>query len=781
MLVPVEWLNSYFEKPLSARQLAEALERAGVEVEGIEGAPDLDEKIIVGRVLEVTPHPNADRLRVAKLDLGSNQPTIVCGAPNLEAGQLVAVAQVGAKLPDGTELKAAPLRGVTSEGMICSAKELGLGDDHSGIMVLDANATVGLPVRSLLGGGDVIDTTTAANRWDLNGLIWLAREAAAHSDSKLKLTDAELPQTTDTGATLEVEVEAAELVPRYMLAHLQVDASVASPDWLKQRLQQAGIRPISLVVDITNYVMIEYGQPLHAFDAAKVSAPISVRLAQGGERLVTLDGADRQLDPADLVNADSRGPIGLAGVMGGQNTEISSDTTAIYLEAASFEGASVRRTARRQGLRSDASGRFERRIPVQTAALGLARAIQLLQEHAGAQLIGGVADELQVKVRDSSVLGVQVQRIGGLLGLELSADRIQTELAKLNLGSKPGTQPDQLQITVPWWRPDLRDGADIAEEVIKLVGYDKLPSTLPTWKPDKISFDSIWQPRWQAKAALRSLGLFEVMSYSFISEAQINTLGRNPEKFLELDNPLSQEQAYLRTDLLPSLLRVAERNRSYAKQFGMFELSKVYLPQDKGQLPKEPLRLGVLIRSTSLGYRSVKAVLDRLGRTANVDLRVEPVGAKAAEPQLIYPERAAWIKVGGETIGWIGQLHPALATQTKLGGELGYLELDWEQFSAASRPVRYHQPSRFPAVSRDLSILVKRDITWQKVKDALPDVDLAFLSDYYGPDLGLEQKGMALRLTFRESDRTLTDAEADTRAGAVFEKLQRAVSAQIRT
>ncbi|HUC87470.1 MAG TPA: phenylalanine--tRNA ligase subunit beta, partial [Candidatus Saccharimonadales bacterium] len=315
MKIPVDWLNQYLSKPLSAREMADALELAGVEVEQIAAASALDPKIVVGEVMSVTPHPQADKLQLAEVKVKDGTLQIVCGAPNIAVGQKVPVALIGAKLPDGTSIETATLRGVESHGMICSEAELGLSTNHAGIMVLNQDAPIGHKIVELVSVSDVIDATTAANRWDLNGIVWLAREVAAHSGQKAAITDpGPLP---DADEAIECQVKQPELVGRYLLAKLDVNLSKPSPDWLQQSLQAAGIRSINIVVDVTNYCMLEYGQPLHAFDAAKVKLPLSVRLAEAGEQLVTLDGVERKLNSSDLLIADTTGPIGLAGVMGG--------------------------------------------------------------------------------------------------------------------------------------------------------------------------------------------------------------------------------------------------------------------------------------------------------------------------------------------------------------------------------------------------------------------------------------------------------------------------------
>ncbi|HUC86748.1 MAG TPA: phenylalanine--tRNA ligase subunit beta, partial [Candidatus Saccharimonadales bacterium] len=451
--------------------------------------------------------------------------------------------------------------------------------------------------------------------------------------------------------------------------------------------------------------------------------------------------------------------------------EVDGTTRAIYLESASFDGPSLRRTAIRHGLRTDASARFERRLPVDLSPLVLARAVQLLRELADGRVVAGPTDHLQAP-RVETHISAQPQRINSLLGLELSGDQITTELAKLEFGLDPSAEG--LTVTPPWWRPDVQDEADVAEEVMKLVGYAALPATLPAWAPQAISFDQLWPRRWQTVAILRSLGLFEVVTYSFISREQLTALGRTPDHHLKLKNPLSIEQAHLRTDLLPSLLRVAEQNRTYGAQFGLFELSKAYHPQEAGELPVEPTHLGVLVRAESGSYRSVKAALDRLSREFTVALTLRP---GTPEEAVAHPTRSATILCGEVEIGWIGQLHPRVVAGTKLGGEIAYMELDWNQLVAAAKPVQYHEPSRYPAITRDLSMIIDRTVTWQEVAAALEDYEVAFVSDYYGEELGTDKKALALRLTFVSATKTLTDADADKKFAQAADILKQSFQA----
>jgi phenylalanyl-tRNA synthetase beta chain len=778
MKVPVEWVNRFLSKSLQPKAMADAMELAGIEVESISQGIKLDSNIVTGLVLSVKPHPNADRLQIAQVDVNKTTLSIVCGASNLKKGQKVVVAKVGAKLPDGTEITEAKLRGESSQGMICSTLELQIDDDHSGILVLPEKTNIGVAANSILDSNAIIDVATAANRWDLNSIIGLARETAAHSGQNLSKNYPEQLSSSELNLSskklLKAKVEKADLASRYTLAHLRVDGSKPSPTWLSQRLLQSGIRPISLIVDVTNYIMIEYGQPLHAFDADKVAGEILVRNAVKGEKLTTLDGVKRNLTSDDIVIADNSRVIGYAGVMGGANSEIDGSTTSVYLEAASFNPAALRRTAQRNGLRTDASARFERGIPADLPPKGLAAAIRLLQEITEVEILSLPADIITKSSKGSvTKVTISIERISKFLGIKLDSKSTVLQLASLGFSAE--SSGINHVVSVPWWRPDITLQEDIAEEIIKLVGYDKLPATIPSWSPSNIRFDSHYTYLWRAKSVLRSAGLFEVTTYSFIGEDQISDLGWDIKDFLKLRNPLSREQGYLRRDLLPSFIAVAARNRNYSKQAGFYEFSKVYRPKRAGQLPDEQLRLAVMTVGAN-SYTRLKAILDRLAGEYAIKLTIIPTDF---DKQVMYAGRAAHILSGKHQIGTIAQLHPILAQRHKLS-QVSYLEIAWEELMESSGTKTYHDPGKYPSITRDISFVVDRKITWQQVEIALKDYQVDFINDYYGDDLPKSKKAVAIRATFKATDHTLTDAEADSKLRFLVKALKRSFTISLR-
>ena len=807
MKILASWLQNYLSRKMTAEEMAKALQKAGVEIEQIIRSKQLDKKIVVGLVKKVTQHPAADRLKLTEVELEKGVTRLVCGAPNLEEGQKVAVAQPGTQLPDGRLIEKAVIRGEESNGMICSPAELGVGEDHSGILVLDSDFEVGTKLCDLWPSEAIVDLTTPANRSDLQSVVGLAREVAAFSGSSVKLPDLDVrvSQTTlrqaqginlSTGqASHEPKIVATELVKSYLLQHFVVDQKSGTPGYIKRHLEAVGVRSINPVVDVTNYVMLEYGQPLHAFDAAKVKLPIEVRLAKPGEKLVTLDKVERKLTINDLVIADESGPIALAGVMGGAATEVTLETTEILLESATFDGATVRQTAARHNLRSEASARFERRLPGELSVVGLLRAAKVLEEAAGGRALTGLPDATE---SNPVVIHLDAEKVNTLLGLKLSSTDMTQYLENLGFEVDPRLRGDDnffvtldrkrsvpgrgstnhLEVTVPWWRPDVRLVEDVVEEIGRSVGYDKFPATLPVWRPEKVNFDQYWAKLWQAKTALRALGLFEVATYSFVSQKQLEAIGHDPKNHLKLKNPLSVEQAYLRSDLLPSLLSAVAKNVHQADSFGMFEVSRVYLPKpDHSKLPDEPTNLGVITYGQD-GYTSVKAALDLLVREFNVTVAVKPEGVTG-----LHPGRSAELLLDSKRIGQIGEVHPDVARKLKLGDRIGYLELDFKAFLAAAQGQVYKEISRFPSISRDLAVVVKDDVLWSEVKaevDKLDAAEVKYLSHFRGKDIPAGHKSLALRLTMSSMDRTLTDKEADARVDKVFKALEQAFGAKLR-
>lgn len=773
MRVSTSWIKEWLRRTMSDTQIVEALERAGLEIEQYNASKPIDENIVVGLVKNVIQHPNAERLKLVQVDIGGREVRVVCGASNVRPGIKAPLAQVGVRLLSGDMIQAAKLRGEVSEGMLCSELELGLGKDHSGILELNDDVAVGTSLCDIYTVDGIVDLKTHANRFDLLSVVGLAREVAAMTDTSLRGLPANLAP-----AGQGPELAANLPVARFMLARLAVKSSPPSPDWMVARLRSAGVRSIGAIVDVTNYVNLEFGQPLHAYDAAKVTLPLTVRQAKDGERLKTLDGVERKLTHLDLVVADAKGPVGLAGLMGGADTEVDETTEEILLEAAIFDGATVRKMAKRQGLRTEASARFERGLPVDVSPVAMVRAVGLLGDVAEAKVLG-VSDQLN-KPAEVRAVAVDHEFMERLLGFEATPREIVAALGRLQIDATATKDGKQINVAaLPWWRTDLREGQDLIEETVRVLGYDRVPSIVPVWRPQVVEFDQKRPRQRLLRQVLYGAGLFDVMTYSFVGEGPLTELGLKPRDHLKLKNPMTAEQAYLRSSLLASHLQVLARNRGYAKELGFYELSKVFVKQGRGDQPDEPLHLGVMMVRPEEAYRHLKGVLDAVGRELQLALVVE--SGNNLGPYL--PSRAALVLLDGQSIGTIGQLDTELLRAHKIAGEAAYMELDADRMLAAAKPARFAGLQRFPSGQRDLAVIVAADVTWRAVSEALADmagVHVEFVSDYYGGDVPAGHKSLALRLTISHPDRTPTDAEAMDAEQKALAVLKRKFGARLR-
>ncbi|MBW2280126.1 MAG: phenylalanine--tRNA ligase subunit beta, partial [Deltaproteobacteria bacterium] len=603
MRVPLGWLSEWVDLPESREELERRLTVGGLEIEGVERTgPDLS-AIRVGRVVERGPHPNADRLSFCRVDIGEGDPLeIVCGAPNVAADQKVAVAVSGTVLPDGTKLKKSKIRGVTSNGMICSARELGLGDEHDGILVLDAGAPVGEPLDRVLDGGEVVlDVEITPNRGDWISLLGMARETRAQFGGELRLPETEPSESTRAAADdITISIQDADGCFAYVGRVVRGIRMGPSPDWMQARLEAAGLRPINVVVDVTNYVLLELGQPLHAFDLSTLrGGEIRVRSASAGEKIDTLDGETRELSPDDLVIADAERAIAIAGVMGGADTEVRDHTTDILIESAHFAPVRVRRTARRLGLRTEASYRFERGVDRDGIRRAADRAARLISELAGGTVSQGV-----VEARGSGFPFVEEVRMhpehaNRLLGTRLSPDQVIELLARVDIQSEPDAT-GELVCRIPSYRNDLAIPADLIEEVARIYGYDRIPTSMPVGALEPVEQPPRIRIAERARDALRGLGLTEIRVLPWIGEADLDALrlpGDDPRRaVVRTLNPIVDGEALLRPTLVPSLLRCAQHNLArQLDQIRIFELSPVFLRRGDGELPDEPLCVAGLV------------------------------------------------------------------------------------------------------------------------------------------------------------------------------------------
>jgi phenylalanyl-tRNA synthetase beta chain len=833
MRLPIAWMRDYVDPPLTTDELAERLDLSGTEVGFVEhhGVGAL-ERFVVGRVLEAGKHPDADRLSVCRVDVGDGDVAqIVCGAPNVAAGQTVAVARPGAVMPDGAELGAAKLRGVESQGMILAEDELGIGTDHGGILVLDEELRPGQPLADALPiSTDVIELEITPNRPDCLGVYGLSREVHAVTGAPLAappwLPD---PGTPGELTVAEVVVDDPDLCPRFT-ARVFEDVRIApSPPWLKARLMAAGQRPINNVVDITNYAMLLTGHPLHAFDLDRVAGQrLVVRRAHPGEEIETLDGAVRKLDGSMMVILDDDGPTSIAGVMGGSRSEVSEGTTRVLMEVASWNGPNIQRTSRKLGLRSEASARFEKGLSPDAAMEAQQMATVLMEHVAGARLLPGTID-IGGPGPPPATIALRPARVAALLGIEIPAERCAEILEALGFGVERSDGDAALAVTVPHWRRnDVTREVDLIEEVARVDGLERLPATLPPRRGAYGVLTSEQRLRRRAEDALAARNLFEVAGWSFASPDLPDRLrlpaGDRRRKLVTLSNPLSSAQSVMRPTLLGSLLDLARHNVAHgAGDVRLFELGAVYfdeqhpaappeatanghgpLPSDTERraaaerahaatLPTERLHAGAVLSGAArprtwrdpepppVDYFAAKGVLEALAATLRVPLSFEPT----SDEPFLHPARAARVHAGGEPAGWLGELHPAVAEAWELPPAAGF-EVDLETlFAAAPGTAAYQDVTSFPDVRRDLAVVAAQDVPSARIvaaiRDASPLLESVQVFDVYtGPQVGEGRRSLALHLTFRAPDRTLTDEEVDREVAAITKALHEQLEAELR-
>ena len=805
MRVPYSWLREYCDPGIEPGELAERLAMTGTEVErvGAVGPPSAL-NFVVGRVVTAEPHPNADRLRVCKLDTGDGvERIVVCGAPNVAAGQTVPVALPGATMPGGMQIGEAKLRGVRSAGMICSASELGVGESPDGILVLeDDGLAPGTPLAEVLPVAEpVLELEVTPNRVDCFGVYGVAREVHAISGAPLApepwAEDAPAEGEGEAGDHASVTVEVPDLCPRFT-ARVFTDVEVGpSPAWLQARLVAAGQRPINNVVDITNYVMLLTAQPLHAFDLDKVpDGALTVRTAGQGEKMTTLDGVERSFDTETVLVCDQNGPSGIAGIMGGQVSEVSAETTRVLLEVANWNGTNILRSSRMLGLRSEASSRFEKQLHPELCMRAQRIASRLMVELCGAKLVPGtidVAAELPAPRR----LTLRGERVEGLLGMTIGQSDQVAYLERLGFGVE--ANGDDLEVTVPPDRHyDVTREVDLIEEVGRIHGLDEhLPSTLPAVSGRVGGLSRAQRLRRRAEDAMRDLGFDEIVGWSFTDPGESGRLripGEDPRaNGIVISNPLSEDQSVMRTTLLGSLLDNAQRNLSRgADRVLLFESGRVYLPGQSGEFPgerpapdHEPHRIGCIAAgSPSQSWRgseepndffALKGVLEALAGQLGAPLSFEP-----AEEPFLHPGRAARVAVVGVPAGWISEVHPLVCREWDVDAAVAF-EVDLAPLVAvaAAGEETFEDVTTFPAVHQDLAVVVPVEVPAAQLRELVLAAGGELLRAaevfdlYEGEQVGEGRKSIALRLEFRAADRTLTDEEVAAVRTAIEAELEK--------
>ena len=788
MRAPMSWLRAYCDPPIDATEAGARLNDAGIELERIDrvGVGALD-GFVVGHVLTAEQHPNADRLTVCTVDDGSgSERTIVCGAPNVAAGQTVAVALPGAVMPDGTKLGEAKLRGVKSSGMILAEDEVGVGEDHDGTMVLDTDAAPGTPLVEVLQIADeVLDLAIAPNRPDCLAVYGVARELHALTGAPLAPdpTDEDV-EPAGSGELPPVEID-PEICLRFTVRVFEDVKIGPSPLWLKARLSAAGQRPISNVVDITNYVMLLTGQPLHAFDLDKVrGGRLKVHRAEDGQKMRTLDSVERTLDSSMALISDAEGPTSLAGVMGGEVSEVSEETTRVAMEAATWVGTNIMRTQAKLQLRTEASARFEKGLHPEFAIAAQRLAARLMVDLAGARMVEGTVDEYPRKAERRAVT-LRIPRVEELLGMSVPEDEIRAILGRLGFEVADAGGAAVLGVLVPYWRDgDVQREADLIEEVARVHGLDKLPITLPARRRAVGRLSEAQRLRRRLEDALRDRGVSEVVAYSFTAPENLDRLRLSDVPLLRLANPMSEDQSVMRPLLLPGILDAARRNAAHGRpRLALFESAHVYrlsgplddVPAESpsGATPAfERHHVGAVLTEALPGtWRSEACAADFYAAKGLVEamlgtVRIEP-SFEAAERPFLHPGRAASVLAADERkLGWVGELHPTVARAWDLEGDVAAFELDADLIAElAPGPLPYRDVTTFPALVQDIAVVVDEELPAGEVEAAVREaagelLDAIQLFDVYrGDQVGEGRKSLALRLEFRSPERTLTDED----------------------
>lgn len=779
------WLRSLVNPKLDTDQLCHLMTMAGLEVEeAVPVAPAFDQ-VVVAEILSAEKHPNADRLQVCSVNVGGAEPLqIVCGAPNARAGLKTACAMVGAELPGEFKIKQAKVRSVESFGMLCSARELGISDAAEGIMELPADAAVGLPLRQYLDLDDrLITIKMTPNRGDCLSIQGIAREVAAISGSAAHPVDC-TPVAAELADTLAVEIAAQDACPVYCGRVIRgIDAGTRTPDWMVRRLQRGGIRAIHPVVDVTNYVLLELGEPMHAFDLAKVSGGIRVRPASAGERLALLNDQTVELAEGTLVIADGTGPVALAGIMGGAASAVSDTTVDLFLEAAHFTPDNLAGRARAYGLSTDSSHRFERGVDPALPAAAMERATRLILDICGGQAgpvtVVGAAPARRAAIR------FRPERARRLLGMAVDDSEMCAIFVRLGLDME--ADGHEWQVTPPSYRFDLAIEVDLIEEIARVKGYDNLPAVLPSTTAAMTELAEGRRGRAEVTARLIDLGWQEVVTYSFIDSKQQAVVAPGAEP-IALVNPIASQMGVMRGSLMPGLLATLRHNLNHGQErLRIFELGRCFLGTGSDQ---QPLRLGGLAYGSARpeqwgeGARAV----DFFDVKADMEALLWPLAADyaKAEHAALHPGQCARLGLGGRTIGWLGALHPRLVQQLGLSRTPILFELDWDALAARGLPA-YRTVSRFPAVRRDLAVVVDGSIAVGDILSAARAVlpvlvtELALFDVYQGKGVPDGKKSLAFKMLLQDTEKTLTDAEIENAVSEVLAYLSQRFGATLRS
>ena len=799
MLLSRKWLNEFVPVDVDDRTFAEDMTLSGSKVEITEIEGEEISNVVVGRVVEIKRHENSDHMWICQVDVGEEAPIqIVTGAQNVSQGDLVPVAKHNSTLPGGVKITKGKLRGEKSNGMLCSYKELGMTDNDwpysvvDGIFLLNSDPDLkakdlkpGDDIRTAIGLDDhVVEFEITPNRPDCLSVIGLAREAAVTYGKTMAQHEPVVKGGGIGNLTelLDVETPATDLCPRYTARMVRNVKIGPSPKWMRDRLRASGVRPINNIVDITNYVMLDYGQPMHAFDYRYVNGgKIVVRRAEDGETLTTLDGNVRQLNSSMLVIADEHRAVGLAGIMGGENSEIVEDTVDVVFESANFNGTSIRRTALALGMRTEASAKFEKGLDILNTLPAVNRACELVEMLGAGEVLDGTIDILNF-VPQPKQLKLRADKINALLGTDIDAAEMCRILQELGFGV------DGDIITVPSWRGDVEHYSDLAEEVARFYGYNQIPTTAMTGVTTRGGYSPEQMLERSLGTVCRSLGYDEIITYSFISPTYYDKI-RLPEdsplrKSMKIMNPLGEDTSIMRTTVMPSMLEILTRNYNYRnKEAHLYELGRTYFEREDG-MADEPKHLSLGVYGPEESFFTLKGAVE----TILDSIRAEDVTyvAEKSDPSY-HPGRCAKVYVNGQEVGTLGQIHPLVAANYGVDAELYYADLKFDALFASRGADPEYQPlPKFPAVTRDIAVLVDKAVTVGAMESSIQAAAKGLLKDvtlfdiYEGAKLPTGKKSVAFNLVLRADDRSLTAQEADDEVNLVLERLKKDFGAMLR-
>lgn len=802
MIFPLSWLLDYVDINISPEELGEMLTMTGLELEALRDKGKGLENVVVVEIKKITPHPNADRLSLCEVWDGDSNYKIVCGATNMKKGDKVALAKIGASLPpgpkfsEGLKIKKTRIRGVESEGMLCAEDELGLSEESAGIMILDDKAELGQSLADSLGYENILfEISITPNRPDCLSLVGIAREVSAILGDKLKKPRFSVREgNNDINDLAKVDVQDKEGCPRYSCRVIENVEIGPSPEWLKNKLEASGIRSINNVVDITNFVLLEQGQPLHAFDYDLVEgSKIIVRNASNSESITTLDGVERELTTDDLLICDKKGPIALGGVMGGARSEVSGSTKNILLESAYFDPLKIRKTSKRVGLKSESSYRFERGADPGNVTNALDRAAQLIGEIAGGTIAKGIIDSYPVPIEPKEVT-LSVGKVRKLLGISIDNDEIVEMLGTLEIEAVESKE-DSIVFKIPTFRVDIEREIDLIEEIARIFGYDNISSVSPEvpMVANKINVITIMEKR--LRDVFVSHGFLEAINYSFDENDFLQIF--HPSLTIEILNPLNKDYSCMRTSVLPGLVKNVKLNLSrQIHDIRLFESGKIFYPKEKGQLPNEVKKFAAVATGrkepeiwnrNSFDFFDHKSVLERSFEVLSVDSLVnyEPV----KDLDFLHPGKSSLIKIGQRTLGFIGELHPDILEKLEINSRVYVLELDLPVLSKSytkSRK-RFSPLPKYPSLRRDIALVVDDKITSQQILLKMKEINSNIVEDawifdvYKGDKLEEGKKSVAVSMLLRDREKTLTDDDANKVQKKILKKLEQTLGAELRS